>query len=82
MDDDLYNMFSGANMTKRLDLKFNVDSSWIFQNCGAHESALILELCVLLTCQMKDTKRDVPGSTTSESADSRSQKGSNLSRSS
>ena len=69
-------------MTKRLDLSFRVDYSWIFQECGAHDSDLILELCVLLTCRMKDTKRDVPGSTASESADPRTQKGSNISRSS
>ena len=80
--DDLYNIISRANMNKRLDLNFRVLYSWIFQNCASHDSALILELCVMLTCQMKDTKRDVPGSTASESADPRSQKGSNLSRSS
>ena len=68
-------------MTKRLDLNFGVDYSWIFQNGGDHDSALILELCVVLTCRMKDAERDVPGSTASESADPRTQKGSNLSRS-
>ena len=81
MYDDLYNIILGASMTKRLDLNFRVDYSWIFQNCGAHDSGLILKLCILLTCQMKDTKRDVHGSTASESADPRTQKGSNLSRS-
>jgi hypothetical protein len=82
MYDDLYNISSGASMTKRLDLNFRVDYSWIFQNCGAHDSALHLKLCVLLTCRMKDAKRDVRGSTASESADPRTRKGSNLSRSS
>ena len=82
MYDDLYNIISRASMTKRLDLSFRVDWCWIFQNCGAHDSALILELCVLLTCRIKDTKRDVPDSTPSESADPRTQIGSDLSRSS
>ena len=82
MYDDLYNIISGASMTKKLDVSFRVNWCWIFQNCGARDSALILEPCVLLTCRMKDTKRDVPGSTASESADPRSQKSSNLSRSS
>ena len=69
-------------MTKRLDLNFIVDYFWIFQNCGTRDCVLILELCVVLTCRMKDAERDVPGSTASESADPRTQKGSNLSRSS
>lgn len=69
-------------MTIRLGLNFRVDYSWMFQNCGAHDSALILELCVLLTCRMKAMKRDGAGSTVSESADPQTQKGSNLSRSS